>query len=218
MSVFRRIIESEQHEDETELWMLPYSTFMLMLVILFIVFYAMSSFNSLEYETALADLASTKPGSLSAERARKEVELARKMKESVKAGQLSDVTITAQYIKLKMESPALFDSGSADLKSDGAGLLEKMLENLKQMDNLIIVEGHTDNVPIHGGQFNSNWELSSARAFSVIRFFIGKNIEPPRLVAHGFGEFRPLLSNDTEQGRAKNRRIEITIVRGEKKK
>ncbi len=84
------------------------------------------------------------------------------------------------------------------------------------MGNSIIAEGHTDNVPIHTQQYQSNWELSSARAFSVIYFFINKGIPPERLVAHGFGEYRPASSNEDDAGRAKNRRIEITVVRGVK--
>ena len=82
--------------------------------------------------------------------------------------------------------------------------------------NMVIAEGHTDNVPIHTAQYDSNWELSSSRAFSVIYYFINKGISPERLVAHGFGEFRPAHSNETDADRAKNRRIEITVVRGAK--
>lgn len=84
------------------------------------------------------------------------------------------------------------------------------------MTNTIIAEGHTDNVPIHTQQYNSNWELSSARSFSVIYYFINKGMAPGRLVAHGLGEFRPAYSNETETERARNRRIEITVVRGAK--
>lgn len=218
MSTFRKIKEAEDHhaEDE-ELWMLPYSTLMLTLVILFIVFYAMSALNSVGFETMLTELASTKPDNKNAERSRKEIGLAKEMNEYVKKEGLSDkaqVVLSAQYIKLKLESPALFDSGSADIKQGSLPLLQQMVKKLKSMDNVIIVEGHTDNIPIHGGRFRSNWELSTARAFSVIRHFISEGISPKYLVAHGFGEFRPLFSNDTEEGRARNRRIEITIVRG----
>lgn len=201
---------------ETDLWMLPYSTFMLMLVILFIVFYAMSSQYSVEYEAALADLASTSPNNPKAVQAKKEIDLARQLREFLKKRHLSDkavVIISALFIKLKLESPTLFDSGGADLKPESLPLLEQMLANLTQMDNTVIVEGHTDNIPIHSPRFNSNWELSTARSFSVIRFFLNKGISPKRLVAHGFGEFRPIFSNDTEDGRARNRRIEITVVR-----
>lgn len=220
MPVFKRKNNYEDHhEEETELWMLPYSTFMLMLVILFIVFYAMSSLNSLEYETALADLAATKPGNPNADQAYKEIALAKQMQKYIKDQGVSDkaqVQMSAQFIKLKLESPALFSSGSAELKADSLPLFEMMSSQLKQMDNMIIVEGHTDNVPMHSAIFNSNWELSAARAFSVIRYYIGKGIDPKRLVAHGLAEFRPVASNDDEIGRAKNRRIEITIMRAGK--
>jgi chemotaxis protein MotB len=126
----------------------------------------------------------------------------------------AQVIITAQHIKLKMESLALFDSGSAELKADSFALLDEMVRHLSQMGNQIIAEGHTDNIPIHNQLFNSNWELSAARSFSVVYYFLNKGIAPDRLIAHGLGEFRPAFSNDVETERAKNRRIEITIVRG----
>lgn len=216
-SVIKKLLSiAEQEADDTELWMLPYSTLMLMLVIMFIAFYAYSAFNSLEYEAAIADMAATKSDNSKSSNIKKEVAFARNMREFIADKQLSDkaqVIISAQFIKLKMESPALFDSGSAELKAESVPLLEKMLEQIKQMGNTIIVEGHTDNVPMHSQHYNSNWELSAARAFSVIRFFISNGTDSKRLVAHGFGEFRPVSSNDTELGRAKNRRIEITILR-----
>ncbi|MGE5892489.1 MAG: flagellar motor protein MotB [bacterium] len=212
---FREYVQ-DARADDTEMWMLPYSTLMLMLVILFIVFYGYSAFNSVEYEAAIADLASTKPGSPNGENLRKEIALARGMQEFINEKQLSEkaeVKMTAHYIRLKMESPALFDSGSAALKFDSFPLLDQMSGQLKTMENHVIVEGHTDNVPIHSEQYNSNWELSASRAFSVIHYFIQKGIGPKRLAAHGFGEFRPAFPNDEEIGRAKNRRIEITVIR-----
>lgn len=203
--------------DQTELWMLPYSTLMLTLVILFIMFYAFSFSNSVEYETALSDLASTNPNDPRVTQMKDEISLAQSIRDFLAKNNLTDkiqVVITPHAIKIKMESLALFDSGSADLKQDSRFFLEYLHDQLKPLGNRIIAEGHTDNIPIHTSEFSSNWELSSARAFSVIYYFINKGLPPDRLVAHGFGEFRPAYSNDTEADRAKNRRIEITIVRG----
>jgi|PlaIllAssembly_1097288.scaffolds.fasta_scaffold05714_4 chemotaxis protein MotB len=220
MSVLRKFIQYvEDHTEDTELWMLPYSTLMLTLVILFIMFYAFASSGSVEYETALSDLASTNPNDPKLKLVKQEIALAQTMRDFIQKNNLSDkiqLVITPHHIRIKMESLALFDSGSAELKQDILFFLNQLYEQLKPMSNMIIAEGHTDSVPIHTQQFESNWELSSARAFSVIYFFLSKGIPPERLVAHGFGEFRPAYANDTEDGRAKNRRIEISVVRGAK--
>jgi chemotaxis protein MotB len=218
MSVLQKFVKyTEEHAEETELWMLPYSTLMLTLVILFIMFYAFSYNNSVEYETALSDLASTNPNDPRVKQMKQEIAFAQNVRDFIKKNNLKDkvqLIMTPHSIKIKMESLALFDSGHADLKSDILFFLDYFNDQIKPLNNTIIAEGHTDNVPIHTQQFESNWELSSARAFSVIYYFINKGIAPARLVAHGFGEFRPAYANDTEADRAKNRRIEITVVRG----
>ena len=219
-SVLRKFIRyNEEQMEETELWMLPYSTLMLTLVILFIMFYAFSLSGSVEYETALSDLAETNPNDPRVKQMKQEIALAQNIRDFIKKNNLADkiqLVITPLSIKIKMESFALFDSGSADVKKDILFFLDYLNGQLKPMSNMVIAEGHTDNVPIHNQQFDSNWELSSARAFSVIYFFLNNGISPERLIAHGFGEFRPAYANDTESNRAKNRRIEITVVRGAK--
>ena len=220
MSVLKKFVQyTEEHMEETELWMLPYSTLMLTLVILFIMFYAFSSSQSVEYESALSNLASTNPDDPRVKQMQLEIALAKNIRDFIEKNKLTDkiqLVMTPHAIKIKMESFALFDSGSAELKKDILFFLDHLNEQLKPMPNRVIAEGHTDNVPIHTQQYDSNWELSSARSFSVIYFFINKGIAPERLVAHGLGEFRPAYTNETETERAKNRRIEITVVRGAK--
>ena len=217
-STLRKFIESgSENMEETELWMLPYSTLMLTLTILFIMFYAFSASNSVEYETALSDLAETNPNDPRVAQMKQEIALAQNIRDFIKKNALTDkvqLIITPHQIKINLASIALFDSGSAEMKKDIQFFLEYFFTQLKPMTNMIIAEGHTDNVPIHTQQYNSNWELSAARAFSVIYYFINNGISPDRLVAHGFGEFRPAFENDSENNRAKNRRIEITVVRG----
>ena len=218
MSFLQKVRERAEHGSDEELWMLPYSTLMLTLVILFISFYAFSLSNSVEYETAIADLASTDTRSGKGEAAKKEVSVAKNIDAMITKLGMRDkaqVVMSARYIKLKLDSPSLFDSGSADLKEGILPLFQALNTQLKEMNNRIFVEGHTDNVAIHDGRFSSNWELSASRAFSVISFFINNGIDPARMAAHGFGEYRPAFPNDSEIGRAKNRRIEITILRGD---
>ena len=84
---------------------------------------------------------------------------------------------------------------------------------LNKIDNYVRVEGHTDNIPIKNEYFNSNWQLSSIRASNVVEFFIEKgNISPDRLSAVGYGEYRPISDNNSEDGRSKNRRVDILIL------
>jgi chemotaxis protein MotB len=130
-----------------------------------------------------------------------------------------DITISQLQGKLTVNilDRVLFDSGEADLKPDGAAVLRKVALFLSQHPNLKIqVIGHTDNVPIRAGartRFATNWELSAGRAIAAVRFLSEKaGVDPRRLGAVGYGEFRPVADNTTAEGRAKNRRIAITIL------
>ena len=112
-------------------------------------------------------------------------------------------------------SEVLFSSGKADLRSDSLSKLDKVASVLKTTvsDLNVGVEGHTDNVPIKRSGWKSNWELSSARALSVVHHLEDKEgIDPKRLSATGYGEFRPVASNATKAGKQENRRVEIVIL------
>jgi chemotaxis protein MotB len=110
-------------------------------------------------------------------------------------------------------SEVLFDSGKAILKKDSLPSLDKVAKILNENvpDNNIGVEGYTDNQPIKYSNWKSNWELSAHRALSVLEYLESRGIDPKRLSASGYGEFRPVASNDTTEGRATNRRVEIVI-------
>ena len=109
----------------------------------------------------------------------------------------------------------LFDSGKAQLRSEAFEKLAKVAEVLNSTvrDLNVGIEGHTDNVPIKFSGWKSNWELSTARAISVLHFLIEEqSLAPERLSATGYGEYRPVASNDAKEGRQKNRRVEIVIL------
>jgi chemotaxis protein MotB len=107
----------------------------------------------------------------------------------------------------------LFDSGSDQIKTDGKTLLDTVAKGLVSVGNYLRVEGHTDNVPILNFRFPSNWELSTARATAMVSYLISNGaLEPEFLSAAGYGEFRPAESNDTEEGRAHNRRVDIVVL------
>ncbi len=115
-------------------------------------------------------------------------------------------------VVIKLMGESTFDSGKATIRPELKPLLLKIGRVLKKTDGDIIVAGHTDNVPVRGGPFRSNLELSIARAAAVADFLINRvGIDPRRVSTMGFGEFRPIASNSTAEGRRKNRRVEIIL-------
>ncbi len=130
-----------------------------------------------------------------------------------KLDQEIQVLVDEQKIKLIMAPSLLFDSGEASVKLKGYDALKGVSDILKGVDNPVIIEGHTDNIPIHTIDFDSNWELSFHRALSVLKYFFTEGHSPQNFSAQGFGEYRPVSANNTLLGRQKNRRIEINIIR-----
>jgi len=116
------------------------------------------------------------------------------------------------WLEIEIKSSILFSSGSAIPSSTADQVLEKIAGILVEYDNQVQVEGFTDNVPITNSVYPSNWELSAARAASVVHLFTDAGVKPYLLSAVGFGEFRPVAPNNTEEGRAKNRRVNIIIL------
>jgi chemotaxis protein MotB len=123
-----------------------------------------------------------------------------------------ELEIGEDTVTIRMMGETTFDTGKAELHPVFRPLLEKIGAVLSQTKGEIIIAGHTDNVPLSGGLFGSNLGLSMARAGSVAEFLLRTTpIDPTRLSTMGFGEYRPLASNDTAQGRQKNRRVEIIV-------
>jgi chemotaxis protein MotB len=114
---------------------------------------------------------------------------------------------------ISLREAGFFASGSATPKPQTRITLSEIAEQLGHTPYDLRIEGHTDNIPIHTAAFDSNWELSSARATSIARLFIEmKNITPDRISAAGFAEFHPVASNSTAEGRAENRRVDIVVL------
>jgi chemotaxis protein MotB len=111
-------------------------------------------------------------------------------------------------------SEVLFDSGKADIRKEAYASLDKVAKVLVESASgmYVGIEGHTDNQPIKYSGWKSNWDLSGARAKSVLNYLISKEVEPQRLSFIGYGEYRPVASNNTAEGRKKNRRVEIVIL------
>ncbi|MDN5751969.1 MAG: flagellar motor protein MotD [Nitrosospira sp.] len=129
----------------------------------------------------------------------------------VKDGQVQ-VTQSERGVRVEINASALFPLGEAALQEDSIKALNAVGQVLKHVEHAIQVEGHTDNIPIITPKFPSNWELSAARASSVVRLLIDNEVQATRLTAVGYGENRPVESNDTEEGRARNRRVTVMIL------
>lgn len=118
------------------------------------------------------------------------------------------------FILVRLDSEVFFDSGSAEIRPDGVPVLDALAGVLGGIDNDILISGHTDNVPINTVLYKSNWELSTARATTVVRYFVENlNLDPTKFTATGNGEFQPIGDNGTAAGRQQNRRIEIKIMK-----
>jgi chemotaxis protein MotB len=116
------------------------------------------------------------------------------------------------WIELEMNSELLFLSGEAALSKKAQPALKKIAEVINTLPNAINVEGHTDNIPIGNVKFPSNWDLSSARATSVVLAFVKEGVNPNRLSAIGYGEFHPIGDNKIDEGRFKNRRVTLVLM------
>jgi chemotaxis protein MotB len=133
-------------------------------------------------------------------------------------GNRADVRIVGD--RFVLQSEVFFDTGKADLKPEGRAELDKVADALLALEKqipadlawVLRVDGHTDVRPISGGAFKSNWDLSAARAISVVQYLIGKGVSPQRLVAAGFGEFQPIDLGKTEDAYSRNRRIEFKLT------
>jgi len=127
---------------------------------------------------------------------------------------LVKITPTGDRIEIEMKERMLFGSGDARLSHDALRALRSMALTFKHIPGELQVEGHTDNVPISTAAFPSNWELSAARAASVVHFLARVGVEPARMSAVGLGEHRPVADNGDEKGRAANRRVTIVVLAG----
>lgn len=124
-----------------------------------------------------------------------------------------DVLVNEQSISFRINSEILFGSGQADLSREGLQLMSKLATVINQLGYQVAVEGHTDSVPIRSHRFPSNWELSGARAGSVVRYLQANGVGSDKLRAVGYADTRPLASNEDAEGRATNRRVELVMER-----
>lgn len=147
--------------------------------------------------------------------------LAEKLNTVIEQNALTDVVKIREEergVVLQLDETILFDSGEAVLKDYSRNILNTITTVIKNIDNDVLIEGNTDNIPINNEYFKSNWELSTARAVSIVRYFVEtKEINPTRFSVKGYAEYKPLVENNTEENRSINRRVDILIVEQKEK-
>lgn len=216
-------------------WLLTYADMITLLMAFFIMMYSMSVLNQEKFRQAAQSLrsefgakhpdpAEQGAGLLPNQGSAQEMQLEQdvqsvedRLKEYVERNNLEDLIRTSHRDRNLVITVAsdnlLFARGEADLRPPALAILDKVAGLLRGVPNPIAVEGHTCNLPISTARFPSNWELSAARACSVVRYLAEKqSIDSRRLVATGYGESRPVASNDSEEGRVRNRRVNLVIL------
>ena len=207
-----------------DIWLIIFADITTNLMLFFLMLFAMTRMSASDKQMAVAGMEST----VINQSARDQVEQARQAKkqreeeaikrlraaisEGVLAGKAT-INVTDQAVNIALNPESFFSIGSAKLNPGTVNVLAKLAGLIQSFPNDIIIEGHTDNIPVRGGAYRSNWELSIARAVGVVNFFTADGLDPKQLIAAGYGEFHPAFPNDSEANRAKNRRIEITLAR-----
>lgn len=229
----------KEGHNNSERWLLTYSDLITLLMIFFVVMYALSNVDVAKYKQISESLriamggGKTIIGNEDAANVSSEIKPVddnqtsetekNKMEDLKKSvdkyleqnGLSQSVTtkIDERGLVVSINDTLFFDTGKADIKPEYAKKLIEIGKILSQLNNYIRIEGHTDNIPISNGAYSSNWQLSAARAANVTELLVTQaGIAPQKLSAVGYGEFRPIGDNSTEDGRLKNRRVDIIII------
>ncbi len=231
----------DETSDNHERWLISYADFITLLFAFFVVMYALSVVNEGKYKVFSDSLGTAFGGrapqprassdvapaiSLPNLAARRRAEAMRRERERlttlardltstlaplVKEGNVR-VTQNSRGVSVEINASVLFDSGEASLTAESREALRALAVLLKDDPHTLQVEGHTDPAPIRSSTFPSNWELSAARASAVVRLFIDSGVVPGRMTVVGHGSNIPVAANDDPAGRARNRRVAVTIL------
>ena len=230
MEVKRRLIAEE--EEESAGWITSFGDLMSLLLTFFILIVSFSTVELIKFRKAMGALrgasgalseetgntvkqmlnSKTVTRALPQEELQDAMETIESMVFNLDLGQDINVDLTPEGIRFRIASPVMFASGEATLQPKVFGLMNEIGKVIRHTGSDVRVEGHTDNVPISSGIFASNWELSSVRAVSVVRYLVEKTgVDPTKIIAVGRGEFHPIASNDIPEERALNRRVEVYL-------
>jgi len=217
-------------KENLDRWLLTYSDLITLLLAFFVVMYSMSRVDAKKFGQVSDALNTVLKGGTSVLRFNQELEntghgilklgnlrmVQQKIEEKFQQlGRQEEVQteITERGLVVHILESALFDEASSQLKPRAMEVLDLIAEQLKGRPNHIRVEGHTDDRPIATSVYPSNWELSSARATAVVRYYVeGHGVPPDHVSALGYGEFRPVAPNNSIENRARNRRVDVVIL------
>ncbi len=233
-------------KENGERWLLTYSDLITLLMILFVIMYAMSNVDEAKYAQLASSLNSAMgsggstptmigaggpstavvgvdsvalDGSSSDASTQAEQTKLEGLKKQVDSylqknglAQSASATIQERGLAISIQDTLIFDSGNADLKPGTEAKIIEIGKMLSSIDNYINVEGNTDNVAINTNKFMDNWALASSRADNVLRVLLKAGIQPAKISSNSHGESRPVATNDTAEGKAANRRVDIVIL------
>lgn len=217
----------EDDSDNPDRWMVSYADFITLLFAFFTTMYAISQVDLVKLDRFAGSMKSAlkaperkeatapiidgiKPTNYEDAKLEKDIR-----SNFEKSGIMEHVSISRDErgVRVSLADTILFDTGSAELKEEARPLLSAVAEIVRATRNDIFIEGHTDNVPIRNSRYPSNWELSTARAMGVLMGLLRDyHFNPERFAASGYGEHRPIASNASPEGRAKNRRVDIVFA------
>jgi len=221
-----------EKKDNNERWLLTYSDLITLLMVFFVVMFAISKADERKFAMFSASMQRALLGGILSGDTVAQVSAAgetggdalletlagiraamQKLAQEQGVSSGVDVRLSREGIVVDLSGSLLFDSGKADLKPKAKVFLNEIAIELRQIPNEIRVGGYTDNIPPNSPLYPTNWELSTARALAVSRYLIEScGIPPERVGAAGYGEYRPVANNDTRENRALNRRVEIVII------
>lgn len=223
-SMVTQFADQVMDEPEAPLWMITYADMVTLLLTFFILYYSIASVNLEKFKEAILGEESASIGllelldsidvkeSIQSLTGLKSGDILADIKNVVKEQSSLEVAVRDAKVVVQVPGGTLFLPGSADLQKAGLPVLNEVIRVLqKYPDYQVNIRGHTDDTPISSERFPTNWELSAARATAVLRHFIDRSIDPEDLTATGFADTFPLVSNATEAGREKNRRVEIVL-------
>ncbi|MDR7869591.1 MAG: flagellar motor protein MotB [Tissierellaceae bacterium] len=225
----RRRRQTENSGGGGPAWITTFSDLMSLLLTFFILLFSMSSISADKFDNVATSFQSVLSGSnnnsilnnqdtiveFSEELMRNE-QMYNKVSEYLENENLGSnvsVSMNTKGVFVEMKDAILFEPGSASLKPEGIEVLKQLKGLINDFDNELVIEGYTDDVPMSSPRYPTNWELSTARAVSVVRHLAEvENIDPKRLSAVGYGEYSPIVPNDSIENRASNRRVNILII------
>ncbi|HRY28949.1 MAG TPA: OmpA family protein [Elusimicrobiota bacterium] len=225
MQIFREREEDlENLLNRGALWAVTYGDLMSYLMIFFLLLFVFSLTGGTAFEEGISIIQESFGGQVNqaridrAIRRSQEEIIAKDVRQAfVDQGlqQMTGVEISEDRIRITLREPILFASGKAFLKPEAFPILHGVAEIMRNQPHPLMIEGHTDNVPVGiRNEYESNWQLSMARAYTVIRYFVDvEGLDPKRLSGVGYGEYQPVVPNTSTDNRARNRRIDISLLR-----